>query len=145
MQDFGFTEDKVKALCETYKKDFTEVKRWYDGYQLGKYHVYNPNAVVSLMADGNFQSYWSGTASYDSIVPLINMDFDGLKTSIIEMLSGASVEVDVGSFQNDIAHIVNKDDVFFLDIAFIHTCFLMVERESHHICTAVMLFNIINE
>ena len=22
----GFTEDEVKALCETYKKDFTEVK-----------------------------------------------------------------------------------------------------------------------
>ena len=49
-----------------------------------------------------FQSYWSGTASYDSIVPLINMDFDGLKTAIIEMLSGAAVEVDVASFQNDI-------------------------------------------
>ena len=108
---FGFTEDEVKALCETYKKDFTEVKRWYDGYQLGKYHVYNPNAVVNLMADGNFQSYWSGTASYDSIVPLINMDFDGLKTAIIEMVSGASVEVDVGSFQNDVENIVNKDDV----------------------------------
>ena len=55
----GFTEDEVKALCETYKKDFTEVKRWYDGYQLGKYHVYNPNAVVNLMADGSFQSYWN--------------------------------------------------------------------------------------
>ena len=107
----GFTEDEVKALCETYKKDFIEVKRWYDGFQLGKYHVYNPNAVVSLMADGNFQSYWSGTASYDSIVPLINMDFDGLKTAIIEMVSGASVEVDVGSFQNDVENIVNKDDV----------------------------------
>lgn len=107
----GFTEDEVKALCETYKKDFTEVKRWYDGYQLEKYHVYNPNAVVNLMADGNFQSYWSGTASYDSIVPLINMDFDGLKTAIIEMVSGASVEVDVGSFQNDVENIVNKDDV----------------------------------
>lgn len=26
----GFTEDEVKALCETYKKDFTEVKRWYE-------------------------------------------------------------------------------------------------------------------
>ena len=63
------------------------------------------------MADGNFQSYWSGTASYDSIVPLINMDFDGLKTAIIEMVSGASVEVDVGSFQNDVENIVNKDDV----------------------------------
>ena len=105
------TEEEVKELCEEYKKDFSEVKRWYDGYQLGKYHVYNPNAVVNLMTDGNFQSYWSGTASYDSIVPLINMDFDGLKTAIIEMLSGAAVEVDVASFQNDIANIVNKDDV----------------------------------
>ena len=107
----GFTEDEVKELCKMYKKDFTEVKHWYDGYQLGKYHVYNPNAVVSLMSDGSFQSYWSGTASYDSIVPLINMNFDGLKTSIIEMLSGASVEVDVASFQNDISNIINKDDV----------------------------------
>ena len=39
------------------------------------------------------------------------MDFDGLKTSISEMLSGASVDVDVASFQNDISNIVNKDDV----------------------------------
>ena len=107
----GFTENEVKELCRVYNKDFTEVKRWYDGYQLGAYQVYNPNAVVNTMIDGNFQSYWSATASYDSIVPLINMDFDGLKTSIIEMLSGASVDVDVASFQNDISNIVNKDDV----------------------------------
>ena len=107
----GFTEEEVKQLCETYDQDFAEVRRWYDGYQLGKYHVYNPNAVVSLMTEGEFQSYWSGTASYDAIVPLINMDFDGLRASIIEMLSGASVEVDVSSFQNDIVNIVNKDDV----------------------------------
>ena len=107
----GFTENEVKELCRVYNKDFTEVKRWYDGYQLGAYQVYNPNAVVNTMIDGNFQSYWSATASYDSIVPLINMDFDGLKTSIIEMLSGALVDVDVASFQNDISNIVNKDDV----------------------------------
>ena len=107
----GFTENEVKELCRVYNKDFTEVKRWYDGYQLGAYQVYNPNAVVNTMIDGNFQSYWSATASYYSIVPLINMDFDGLKTSIIEMLSGASVDVDVASFQNYISNIVNKDDV----------------------------------
>lgn len=39
------------------------------------------------------------------------MNFDGLKTAIIEMVSGAAVKVDVGSFQNDIVSIVNKDDV----------------------------------
>lgn len=56
--------------------------------------MYNPNAVVNLMFEGDFQSYWSGTASYESIVPLINMDFDGLRGSIIEMLSGDHVPVD---------------------------------------------------
>ena len=107
----GFTENEVQKLCEKYGQDFEEVKRWYDGYQLGKYHVYNPNAVVNLMLDGDFQSYWSGTASYETIVPLINMDFDGLKGAIIEMLSGNSVPVDVSSFQNDTTSFANKDDV----------------------------------
>ena len=78
---------------------------------LASYIGFTEEEVVNLMTDGNFQSYWSGTASYDSIVPLVNMDFDGLKTAIIEMLSGTAVEVDVASFQNDIANIVNKDDV----------------------------------
>ena len=107
----GFTENEVHSLCETYGRDFDEVKRWYDGYQLGNYHVYNPNAVVNLMIDGDFQSYWSGTASYESVVPLINMDFDGLKGSIIEMLSGAEVPIDVTSFQNDTVSFANQDDV----------------------------------
>ena len=107
----GFTENEVHVLCGKYEQDFEEVKRWYDGYQLGKYHVYNPNAVVNLMFDGDFQSYWSGTASYEAIVPLINMDFDGLKGAIIEMLSGDSVSVDVTSFQNDTVSFANKDDV----------------------------------
>ena len=79
------------------------------------------------MADGSFQSYWSGTASYDSIVPLINMDFDGLKAAIIEMVSGASVEVDVGSFQNDVENIVNKDDVL---TALIHLGYLAYDRRE---------------
>lgn len=107
----GFTEDEVHTLCEKYKQDFAEVKRWYDGYQLGQYHVYNPNAVVNLMFDGDFQSYWSGTASYEAIVPLINMNFDGLKGAIIKMLSGDRVSVDVTSFQNDTTSFANKDDV----------------------------------
>ena len=107
----GFTEKEVHTLCERYGQDFEEVRRWYDGYQLGKYHVYNPNAVVNLMFDGDFQSYWSGTASYEAIVPLINMDFDGLKTAIIEMLSGAEVKVNTATFKNDTLNIKSRDDV----------------------------------
>ena len=107
----GFTEDEVQQLCDVYNEDYEEVRRWYDGYKLGRYHIYNPNAVVNLMLDGSYQSYWSSTASYEAIVPLINMDFDGLKEAIITMLSGNQIQVDVTSFQNDTISFVNKDDV----------------------------------
>ena len=41
--------------------------------------MYNPNAVVNAMINKSFQSYWSQTGTYESIVPFINMNFDGLK------------------------------------------------------------------
>ncbi len=107
----GFTEDEVRDLSEEYHQDFDEVKRWYDGYLLKNCQVYNPRAVVSVMLKGEFKSYWSETASYEAIVPFINMNYDGLKTSIIEMLSGASVKVNTATFKNDTANIKNRDDV----------------------------------
>ncbi len=107
----GFTEDEVRRLCGKYQRDFEKVKRWYDGYLLGDYQVYNPRAVVTLMLNGQFKSYWSETGSYEAIVPLLNMDFDGLKSALIEMIAGNSVEVQVGTFQNDAVNFANKDDV----------------------------------
>ena len=107
----GFTEDEVRNLSEEYQQDFHEVKRWYDGYLLKDCQVYNPRAVVSVMLKGEFKSYWSETASYEAIVPLINMNYDGLKTSIIEMLSGASVKVNTATFKNDTENIKSRDDV----------------------------------
>ena len=110
----GFTEEEVLSLCDKYSQNFEEVKRWYDGYQLGKYHVYNPNAVVSLMMMGEFQNYWSQTGTYESILPLINKDFDGLKTAILTMLSGDEFKVKTTSFQNDMITFKSKDDVLTL-------------------------------
>lgn len=107
----GFTELEVQKLCDKYHKDFAEVKRWYDGYVLENQQVYNPKAVVSVMLRGNFQSYWSQTGTYEVVVPLINMDFDGLKQAIIEMISGSTVEVDTGTFQNDTVSFSSRDDV----------------------------------
>ena len=113
-QYIGFTEEEVRTLCQRYHQDFERVKCWYDGYRLGKFHVYNPNAVINLMLWGEFQSYWSQTGTYESIIPFINMDFDGLKTAIIQMLSGGTVEVDVNTFRNDMVSFQNKDDVLTL-------------------------------
>ena len=122
----GFTEEEVKMLCEQYFMEFDRVKHWYDGYLLGNEHVYNPKAVVSVMMRGEYQSYWSKTGTYISIQPLINMNFDGLRTAIIQMLSGASVEVDINTFQNDMVSFQNKDDVITL---LIHMGYLAYDQK----------------
>ena len=110
-QYIGFTEAEVQKLSNKYHKDFDKVKKWYDGYLLKDYQVYNPRAVVSVMLKGEYKSYWSETASYEAIVPFINMNYDGLKTAIIEMLSGSSVKVNTATFKNDTVNIQSKDDV----------------------------------
>ena len=110
----GFTEQEVKGLCQKYDLDFDEVKRWYDGYLLAGNEIYNPKSIVSILTRKEFQSYWSQTGTYESIVPLINMDFDGLKTTIIKMLAGESVRVKTTTYQNDMVNFKNKDDVLTL-------------------------------
>ena len=74
-------EKEVKELCRKYDRDYEETAHWYDGYLLSGRHIYNPKAVVSTMIRGDFQSYWSQTGTYKAILPLIDMDFDGLKTA----------------------------------------------------------------
>ena len=110
----GFTKEEVRALCKKYNRDFEETVHWYDGYLLSECHVYNPKAVVSALIRGDFQSYWSQTGTYESILPLINMDFDGLKTAVLEMIAGEAVKVKTISYQNDMVTFKNKDDVLTL-------------------------------
>ena len=55
----GFTEEEVHDLCDRYGQIYEQVKLWYDGYSLEGYQVYNPKAVVSLMLNGKYKSYWS--------------------------------------------------------------------------------------
>ena len=126
----GFTEEEVKVLCEKYGRDFDEVERWYDGYLLSGQPVYNPKAVVSVMIRGTFQSYWSQTGTFESIRPFINMDFDGLRAAIIEMIAGASVEVDTLSFQNDMVTFESKDDVLTLLIHLGYLAYNQVKKTA---------------
>ena len=107
----GFTEEEVKALSEKYGVDYSEVKRWYDGYLVDDRHIYNPRAVVSVMLSGKFRSYWSDTSSYKAIVPFINMNYAGLREAVLETVSGGEVSVDIDDFQNDVVSFASRDDV----------------------------------
>ena len=66
------------------------------------------------MMRGSFQSYWSQTGTYESLIPLIDMDFDGLRAAIISMISGNEIKVRTTTFQNDMVSFKNKDDVLTL-------------------------------
>ena len=119
---FGFTEKEVYALCEKYEMSFDEAKTWYDGYRLiahrqsrdENYSMYSPKSVVEAMMRHKFGTYWNQTETYEALKIYIQMNIDGLKDSIIKMLAGESVSVNVGTFSNDMTTFATKDDVLTL-------------------------------
>lgn len=74
------------------------------------YSIYNPNSLVNSILDDARISYWSSTALYDAITPLIALNHDGLKSSILDLLAGNEVRVDVWHYNTD-TPFKNKDDV----------------------------------
>ena len=124
----GFTEAEVKVLCKEHDMPFTEMKKWYDGYYLNRVgHVYSPNSVMEAINNEEFQNYWSQTETYESLKVYIEMDFDGLKQRIVEMLGGARIKIEVGSFQNDMTTFHCADDVLTL---LIHMGYLAYDSKT---------------
>ncbi len=110
----GFTEDEVKELCEQYSMPFDETKRWYDGYELRGVSVHNPRSVVMSMTGGYFNNYWTSTETYEALKVYIDMNYDGLREKIVQMIAGGSVKVNTAKFQNDMTTFNSADDVLTL-------------------------------
>lgn len=127
----GFTEKEAVSLCEKYYLDFDEAKKWYDGYWFETVgHVYSPNSIIEAIVAGKFSNYWTQTETYESLKIYIEMDFDGLKTAIIEMLGGQHCKIDPGTFQNDMISLKSKDDVFTL---LVHLGYLAYNEEKKEV------------
>lgn len=110
----GFTESEVKQLCTEYKMPFDDTKRWYDGYNLMGVSVYNPRSVVMSMTGGYFNNYWTSTETYEALKVYIEMNFDGLRDTIIKLLAGQKAVIDVTTFSNDMVTFETQDDVLTL-------------------------------
>jgi len=110
----GFTEEEVMALCDKYGMSFDETKKWYDGYEVNGISVYNPKSVVSSMESGRFGNYWTSTETYEALKIYIEMNFDGLKDRVSDMIAGGKVTINPDTFQNDMTTFFNADDVLTL-------------------------------
>ena len=124
----GFTGEEVRALCERYDMDFSQASDWYDGYMFTKFrHIYNPKSVVEAMHRSRYSNYWTSTETYEALKKYIDMDFDGLKEDIVQMLGGEYVRVNTLSFQNDMRNFRTKDDILTL---LIHIGYLGYDAET---------------
>ncbi|MCD7956450.1 MAG: ATP-binding protein [Lachnospiraceae bacterium] len=128
----GFTEQEVKKLCRTCHMSFDEMSAWYDGYSFKRMqHVYSPNSVMNALQDEEIQNYWRKSETFESLKQYIDRNFDGLKDSIILMLGGQRVKIDIGTFQNDISSFESRDDILTLLIHLGYLAYDQSEKEVY--------------
>ncbi|MBR3998064.1 MAG: AAA family ATPase [Clostridia bacterium] len=132
---FGFTAEEVRVLCETYGMDFEEARAWYDGYDLvthsvngdTRYSMYSPKSVVEAMLRHKYGPYWNQTETYEALKVYIQMNMDGLKDAVVQMLAGESIPINTGTFTNDMTTFSRKDDVLTL---LVHLGYLTYDSEK---------------
>ena len=132
---FGFTETEVQKLCEKYEMNFEEARAWYNGYHLISheggtrkvYSMYSPKSVVEAMQKRKFGTYWNQTETYEALKIYIQMNMDGLKDAIVQMLAGSNIRINTGTFSNDMTTFATKDDVLTL---LVHLGYLTYDNEK---------------
>lgn len=135
---FGFTEEEVSTLCQKYSMNFEEAKAWYNGYHLithskngdQRYSIYNPKSVVESMLRHKFGTYWNQTETYEALKIYIQMNMDGLKDAVVEMLAGGSIPINIGTFSNDMTTFATRDDVLTL---LVHLGYLTYDGEKESV------------
>ena len=66
------------------------------------------------MLSGLCDNYWNQPETYEALKIYIQMNFDGLKDAIVRMFAGDRVEINTGTFSNDMTMFQNRDDVLTL-------------------------------
>ena len=115
--------------------NYEEARAWYDGYGLIQhskdgdicYSMYSPKSVVEAMLRHKFGTYWNQTETYEALKLYIQMNLDGLKDAVVQMLAGETVPINTGTFANDMTSFSSKDDVLTL---LVHLGYLTYDSEN---------------
>lgn len=67
--------------------------------------------MVECLTNGIFDNYSNQTETFEALKVYIQMNYDGLKDSVIEMIAGDRVRISTGSFTNDMKTFHTSDDV----------------------------------
>ena len=102
-EQFGFTEQEVSELLETYhlEEHQAETKEWYDGYHMGEIDVYCPwdvmNYLRELQRNPKAQpvSYWKNTSDNAIIRSFIDFAGNSITDKMETLLSGGYILQDI--------------------------------------------------
>jgi len=93
---FGITESEMKELLRYNDLELTdEVKKWYDGYRIGNYEIYNPWSAINYANDKKLQPYWVNTASNDLIIECLRQSDNIFKDKFSKLLNYESIKVKI--------------------------------------------------
>lgn len=135
----GFNDDDVKKLAEEYHMDFSELKRWYDGYEMTTFNwrdknpelkktaIYNPNSVMAAIRERHCDNFWAQSEAFESLQRYIDYDFNGVKETLERLITGEPVRINVLSFGNDLNNVNSNEELFTL---LIHLGYLSYDRNE---------------
>lgn len=135
----GFNDGDVKALAEKYGMDYSELKRWYDGYEMDTFDwrinipeikktaIYNPNSVMTAIRERYCDNYWAKTEAFEALQQYIDCDFDGVTETLECLIKGEPVRMNVLRFGNDISSVTDNSELFTL---LIHFGYLRYDRQN---------------
>ena len=128
----GFTAEEVIALCDEYNMEYEETKYWYNGYSFPEAEeVYSPKSLISAMTTRRYSDYWNQTETFEALSVYIQMNYDGLKDKVVEMIAGAHVKINIGSFTNDMTTFHTSDDILTLLIHLGYLAYDLKNREVY--------------
>jgi hypothetical protein len=108
---FGFTEDEVQKILSDFgqQKNAEEIKRWYNGYNIGDLTIYNPWSVTSYIADYPLPArpHWLNTSSNRLIHEELAKGGMELKRELQTLLRGEELRYEIN--ENTVLDDVGKN------------------------------------
>ena len=98
---FGFTEEEVKQLIKDFniKTDYSEIKKWYDGYKFGETSkIYNPWSILNFVVSKNekFKTFWTNTSANELIKNEIKKkDAGNIREDILKLINNETIIKDI--------------------------------------------------
>lgn len=88
---FGLLEHEVTDVLAHFglTKEMSEVKNWYDGYQSGKYKLYNPWSILNMIDNnGVMKPYWVNTSGNALLKQVIEQSEAPVKEDFEQLIRG---------------------------------------------------------